>query len=73
MWHLRLARQSKGRVDRQGGLWWFGAGIIERLRQATNILTSEKDKLKLEMSVDRLIHPKKMGSLFKCLIVTNEN
>ena len=36
------------------------AGIIERLRQK-NILTSEKDKLKLEMSVDRLIHPKKMG------------
>jgi len=25
------------------------------------------------MSVDRLIHPKKMGSLFKCLIVTNAN
>ena len=49
------------------------AGIIERLRQATNILTSEKDKLKLEMSVDRLIHPKKMGNLFKCLIVTNAN
>ena len=48
-------------------------GILERLEQAKKSLSIKKNKVKLEMAVNRLIDPKQMGNLFKVLIVTNEN
>ena len=48
-------------------------GILVRLEQAKKNLTNKKSKSKLEMAVNRLIDPRQMGTLFKVLMVTNEN
>tara|TARA_B100000963_G_scaffold361820_1_gene400030 strand:+ start:5624 stop:6652 length:1029 start_codon:yes stop_codon:yes gene_type:complete len=48
-------------------------GILLRLEQAKKSLTSKKNKIKLNMAVNRLIDSQKMGNLFKVLLVTNEN
>ena len=48
-------------------------GILVRLENAKKNLTNQKNRIKLEMAVNRLIDPKQMGTLFKVLTVTNEN
>ena len=48
-------------------------GILARLKQAKKNLKNKQDKIKLDMSVNRLIDKKQMGNLFKVLLVTNEN
>ena len=45
-------------------------GINERLKKITNHLSQSKKKL-MENGVERLIHQKNMGTLFKVLVVTN--
>ncbi len=51
----------------------INTGILLRLEQAKKKLNSNKEKMKLEMAVERLIDPANMGGLFKVLIVDNAN
>ena len=51
----------------------INTGILLRLEQAKKKLNSDKEKMKLEMAVKRLIDPANMGGLFKVLIVDNAN
>ncbi len=48
-------------------------GILTRLAQAKKVLKSEKEKIKLDLAVKRLIDPNKMGGLFQSFIITNAN
>lgn len=48
-------------------------GINARMKQVQKILKSTKEKRQLQSAVNRLIDFKKMGQLFKVLIITNEN